>query len=85
MGAPLQPNDTLPFSPLGAIVSLYSADCPAVMVAVEEEPEEGAIEKSVPFPERVTVWGLPPALSVTVRMPELLPAAVGLKVTLMAQ
>jgi len=40
---------------------------------------------AIPVPERVTVWGLPVALSVTVIVPGWLPAAVGVKVTLIVQ
>ena len=40
---------------------------------------------AIPVPERVTVWGLPVASSVTVIVPGWLPVAVGVKVTLMEQ
>ena len=36
---------------------------------------------AVPFPERATVCGLPAVLSEIVRLPVLLPAAVGVNVT----
>lgn len=36
-------------------------------------------------PERLTTWGEPEALSVTVRVPVLTPVAAGVKVTLMVQ
>ena len=39
----------------------------------------------MPVPERPTDWGLPVALSVTARAAERLPAAEGVKVTLMMQ
>jgi len=39
----------------------------------------------VPFPLRGTVCGLPPALSVTVNIPERAPKAVGENVTLILQ
>jgi len=39
----------------------------------------------VPVPVSETVWGLPGALSVSVRLPERLPAAVGVNVTFMTQ
>ena len=39
----------------------------------------------MPVPMRLTVWVAGLALSVTVRVPLLVPAAVGLKVTLMVQ
>ena len=40
---------------------------------------------ATPVPVRVTDWGLPVALSVTVMVPGWLPEAVGVKVTLMEQ
>ena len=40
---------------------------------------------AIPVPERVTVCGLPVALSVMVIVPGWLPAAVGVNVTLMVQ
>ena len=39
----------------------------------------------VPVPERLTVWGLPAALSVIVSAAERLPLADGVNATLMAQ
>lgn len=50
----------------------------------EEEPE-GATEKSCPIPVSEAVWGLPIALSVTVRTPPLEPLVVGSKKTPMEQ
>lgn len=40
---------------------------------------------AVPVPLRVTVWGLPAALSVSVTPAERAPLAVGVKVTLIVQ
>ena len=40
---------------------------------------------TTPVPERLVVWGLLLALSVTVKVPVRLPVAVGVKVTLMTQ
>jgi len=40
---------------------------------------------AVPVPDRETVWGLPDALSVMVRVPLREPVAVGVKVTLTVQ
>ena len=40
---------------------------------------------AVPVPLKPTTWGLPLALSVSVRLPERLPVAVGVKVTLITQ
>ena len=37
------------------------------------------------MPLRLTIWGLPLALSVSVRLPERLPVAVGVNVTLITQ
>ena len=37
------------------------------------------------MPLKATTWGLPVALSVSVRLPERLPVAVGVKVTLITQ
>ena len=39
----------------------------------------------VPVPERLTVWGLPAALSEMLRVPLRVPVAVGVKVTLIVQ
>lgn len=38
-----------------------------------------------PVPVRLTVWGLPAALSVTLRVPLAVPLAVGVKLTLIVQ
>jgi hypothetical protein len=40
---------------------------------------------AVPVPLKATAWGLPLALSVSVRLPERLPVAVGVNVTLITQ
>ena len=59
------------------------AVCPALMVTLAGEAERS---KSMPVPLRLTVCGLPPkALSLTLSVPVRLPAATGLKVTLMEQ
>jgi hypothetical protein len=55
------------------------------MVAENAPGIEVARAKSCPVPLSVTVWGLPAALSVTVRAPVRLPVAVGVKVTLIVQ
>jgi hypothetical protein len=44
----------------------------------------GVTETLVPVPDKLTVCGLPLALSVMVRVPEAAPAAVGVNVTLIA-
>ena len=46
---------------------------------------DGAIDKRVPVPVRVTTCGLAPSLSVTVTVPYRWPTTVGLNATLMAQ
>lgn len=43
------------------------------------------VAPAVPVPVRLTVWGLPEALSVIERVPFLVPTAVGVKVTLNVQ
>ena len=40
---------------------------------------------AIPVPFRLTFWGLPLALSVILKMPDCMPAAPGLKVTLIVQ
>jgi len=40
---------------------------------------------AVPVPVKLTIWGLPLALSVSVRLPERLPVAAGVNVTLITQ
>ena len=44
----------------------------------------GETEAPVAVPDKLTVWGLPLALSVMVNVPLTVPGAVGVKVTLMA-
>jgi hypothetical protein len=81
-GAPEQLSATVPVNPpVGVKVSPYFADLPFTVC-----PEGIAvIEKSVPVPESVTDCGLPEASSVTVIAPVLVPVAVGVKLTLIAQ
>jgi hypothetical protein len=55
--------------------------CPANTKLVGDKLTPAA----TPVPDRVTVCGLPVALSVTVIVPGWLPVAVGVKVTLMEQ
>jgi hypothetical protein len=43
LGAPVQVNETVPLKPLGATISVNVAVCPAVIVAVVDEPDAGAI------------------------------------------
>jgi hypothetical protein len=53
-------------------------------VAEEEEPVGTVSAKSCPVPDKLTVCGLPGALSVMLTAPLRLPPAVGLNVTLIA-
>ena len=58
---------------------------PGETVAEVDEPGAAVKVKSSPVPVSATVCGLPPALSVMVTAPVLVPAAVGLKVRLRMQ
>ena len=49
------------------------------------EEEEKLTTGPVPVPLKPTTWGLPLALSVRVRLPERLPVAVGVNVTLITR
>ena len=68
------------------MVKLKDADRPAVTVcdAVESENEKSGVPVE-PVPVRLTTWGLPEALSVTLNVPVRVPAAVGVNFTLMLQ
>lgn len=82
-GAPLHAKLMVPFKPpSGAMLKSYVAVPPAATLAVEAA---GAIEKSVPFPESVTVCCPPGTLSVMVMVPLREPVAVGVNVTLIEQ
>ena len=50
-----------------------------------EGESETAAGAGVPVPLRITVWGLPLALSEIVKAPLILPVAVGAKLTLIVQ
>jgi hypothetical protein len=52
---------------------------------VADWEEVGVTEKSCPTPESTRVWGLPGALFVIVKVPVLVPPAVGSKKTPMEQ
>ena len=71
----------------GVTLSIRFAVCPlvTVMETGEREREKLAGGIAVPVPVRETVWGVPEALSEIVTAPVRAPAAVGVKVTLMAQ
>jgi len=82
-GSPLQLRSTFPVKPnSGVTLTTYLADCPAEMLRVDGMMETA---KSTPLPARVTIWGLPPALSVIVRAPPTVPTAAGVNVTLIVQ
>ena len=86
-------------SPLAAMLLIFSAAvpvflnvtlCEGLVVPTVCEPKLKLVDDrlttgSVPMPVRLTVCGLPVALSVTVIVPGWLPVAVGVKVTLMEQ
>lgn len=81
-----QVSDTVPLNPLvPTALTVKVAVWPAVTVLELGEPEAGEMEKSVAKPERETIWGLSVALSAMTSVPVLLPAAVGVNVTLMVQ
>jgi len=58
---------------------------PTLVAGKVSELGENVIEGAVPVPERVTVWGEPPALSVMVMVAEKLPAAEGVNASVRAQ
>jgi len=67
--------------PSGVMVTLKLPVAPFLTVTVA-----GAVTvKSQPVPASGAVWGLPPALSVTVNVPVRAPTAVGANVTLIVQ
>lgn len=85
-GAPAHPSPTVPVKPFSEeTCKLYVAVCPSVTVAVVEPPAAEARAKSVALPVSLTVCGLPPALSVMLKEPVLLPLAVGANLTLNVQ
>jgi len=86
VGAPAQVNVTDWLNPpAAAMLREYFAVCPEVTVAEADPPEATFKVKSSPEPESSTVWGLPEALWVTERLPDLAPPKVGLKVTEIVQ
>ncbi len=79
-------SDTVPLNPLvPAALTVKVAVWPAVTVTELGEPEAGEMEKSVPIPESETICGLLVALSTMTSVPVMLPAAVGLNVTVIVQ
>ena len=66
-----------------ALVRVQRSDCRKLrLVGAKVTAGAGAF---APVPDRLTVWGLPVALSVMVIVPGWLPVAVGVKVTVMVQ
>ena len=88
-GVTVQLRLTIPLNDAAGVTArLNDAACPAVMVAELEDPLAVAISKSaaaVAVPDRATVCGLLTALSAIFMPAVALPAAVGLKMTLMVQ
>jgi hypothetical protein len=69
---------------------LRVTDCVALVEPKGWEPKvrlwgDKVTTGAMPVPERATVWGLPGPLSVITTDPLFVPAAVGVKVTLMVQ
>ena len=85
-GAPVQVKFTVPVIPLDHPHLRCSLQLePGATVAEVEEPEGGANVKSWPVPLSATVWGLLGALSLNERLPDAVPAAVGVNVTATVQ
>jgi len=86
VGVPAHDSDTVPDRPpVPFTESLYVALWPAVTVAELDDPEAVVKVKSLPVPVRLTLCGLPAALSATFSEAVRVPPVVGLKVTLMEQ
>lgn len=68
--------------PSGDSVTVKFTEDPRWTDALDGDTE---IEKSTPVPVKLTVCGLPEALSLNVSVPALVPATVGEKTTLTAQ
>jgi len=87
-GAPAQVSATAELKPFVGftviVTGVLTAPCATVTVvgAALSVKSGGGL---VPFPVRLTVCGLPPALSVMVKVPVRAPAAVGVNVTLIIQ
>jgi hypothetical protein len=85
LGAPVQVNATEPVNPpTGVMVTLKLSVLPAVTVCVDVGPVNPK-SGGVVVPVSGTVCGLPVALSVMVKVPMRVPAAVGVNVTLIVQ
>lgn len=83
-GSPEQdrPTELLKAPPSAESVTIKLTEDPRWTDALGGDTE---IEKSAPVPVRLTVCGLPEALSLNVNVPVLVPTAVGEKTTLTAQ
>ncbi len=87
----LVPVIATPLMVKGAVPELVSVTvCGALVVPTDTLPKfrlvvDRLTRGAVPVPVRLTVWGLPLALSLIDRVALRVPAAVGVKVTLMAQ
>jgi hypothetical protein len=68
-----------------SVIALAALATPTCWLPNASDVGDRVTAGAVPVPVRAAVWGLPVALSVTVRVPVLAPVAVGLNVTLMAQ
>src|SRR5260370_619056 len=85
LGAPMQVNATEPVNPLtGVMVTLKLSVLPAVTFCVDVGPVNPK-SGGVVVPVSGTVCGLPAALSMMVKVPMRVPAAVGVNVTLIVQ
>ena len=88
-GLMLQARSTVPLNdPEGVIARLKVALLPGITVAEVGDPDAAAITKlfaTAPVPESAMVCDPPPALSATRTDALAVPAAVGVKVTLMLQ
>ena len=85
-GAPVQVKVIAPVSPPSPLEdNVNTAGSPGETVLESDEPLDIVKVKSSPVPLNVTVCGLFPVLSAMIRLPVLVPPAVGLKVTEMLQ
>ena len=70
---------------LVTVMDLAALFVPTTWLAKESDVGEKAIAPVPPTPVKLSVWGLPEALSLTESVALLVPVAVGVKVTLMVQ
>jgi len=83
-GAPAQVSATAELKPFVGFTVIVTGVLTAPWTTVTVVGAAPSV-KSVPVPVRLTVCGLPPALSVMVKFPVRAPAAVGVNVTLIVQ